>query len=234
MSGRLTYGNYQHAANEVVIRSVEKSRSVGPRGSTTELVESWGLEGILQASSVAALTTAMRALEAAYAINGQSLAFAIDGTNTLHTIAGGLVTVTRFSWDNQFEAEYTTFRSYSIDLEARIPVVENELIDFRESLVSSGGLPDFRIHTVRNGSPIVQMVAPSTPYRANQSGFAVGYSQYPAVSLPIFGSGSPPLRDREISRETPDIDRGRRFNYPIRWSYTFESVGPMFGIPRPR
>lgn len=238
MTGILSYGNYSHAANEVVLRSISKSKTVGPRGFVTEMTETWSLEGILQAASVSALTTAMAALEDAYSQGGKDLIFSIDGNRTRHVLLGstglGGPIPLGLNWENQFNAEYTTFRSYTIDIECRIPVAEQELLDFRESLVSSGGLPVFRIHELRNGPPIVQMVSPASAYRATQSGSALGLSKYPAPSPPIFGTSSPPLVDREIGVDTPENWRGSRINYAKKWTYTYSSVGPLFGTPAPR
>lgn len=238
MTAVLTYGNHTHDPDEVVIRSIDKSRIFGPRGTAIEYVESWTLEGILQAANPAALTLKMNALENAYNDSGKNLIFSIDGARTQHVLLGstglGGPMVVRLTWTNQFDSEYTTYRSYEISIECRIPRVEDELMEFRESLVSSGGLPEFRIHTLRNGPPIVQMVSPRTPYRAVQSGTAVGYSRYPAASPSLFGNSSPPLVDREIGKDTPEVFRGKRTNYPIKWSYQFLSTGPLFSTPAPR
>ncbi len=238
MTTSLSYGNYTHANNEVVIRSVDKSRVFGPRGTALEYVETWTFEGILQAATPAALTTAMNTLETAYTDSGKNLIFSIDGNRSQHVLLSSMglggPMILSLRWTNQFNAEYTTFRSYEITAEIRVPRIENELIEFRESLVSSGGLPEFRIHTLRNGPPIVQQVSPATPYRAVQSGMAIGYSRYPSVSPPLFGTASPPLVDREIGRDTPEIFRGSRINYPIKWSYQYLSTGPLFSIPAPR
>ena len=233
MSTILAYGGYSHAADEVVLRSIEKSKAYGPRGYATEFVETWTFEGILQAATPAALTTAMAQLEEAYSRSGQNLIFYIDGTATRHFLLnsgsmGGPI-VTSLSWLSQFSAEYTTFRSYSITVTARISQNEDELVEFREQLQSSGGLPDYRIHRLRNGPPIVQQVSPVTEYRAVQSGFAVGWSRYPSPPPPLFGSGSPPLKDAQIQRESPEVYRGARINFRVAWNYVFEAPYTLFG-----
>lgn len=217
----LRYRNYSHAENEVVLRSISKRTERSPRGWTTDVVETWTFEGILQGDSESELTTKITALENAYSVNGGNLTFGTTRHSILAAGSKGGTTVVSLEWVGRFGVEYVNLRSYQITVETRFDQHERELLDFRESLQSSGGLPAYVVQTLRNGPPIVQQTSPKTPYRATQNGFAVGYSRYPPPASPVFGSASPPLLDRSITNDSPDYYRGHAFSYRTSWSYAF-------------
>jgi len=230
MSFTLSYGNYSHAADEVVLRSVSKVKTNSRRGRTMFLDEVWTIEGLLQAADTAALTMAMTALEQAYEKDGRDLNLATSAHTLLNSNTMGGAVVVNFTWTSQFKAEYTTFRSYQIVVRGRTAIPELELLEFSETLTISGGLPEYVVIPTRNTPPIAQITSPKgRGMRGVQSGTALGWSNYPIAPAPVFGTTSPPLKDRSFVHVSPDDTRGTKFGYRINWNYQYEHAGELFG-----
>jgi hypothetical protein len=130
--------------------------------------------------------------------------------------------------------EYATIRSFSFRARATYPYpgTGNLLWSWHESLRMWGGRPIYAMRRAINGPPQRQLIWPITEYAAAQSGEIVGYLAYPTVPAPLFP---------QALKEAPVIDPGspkRRgapntwTHWPIRYSYSFESVGPLAGVPR--
>lgn len=238
----LKYGAYSHANNEASV-IVRKTPKFNEGGFAVAMLERWEIAGFLQAANQTALTAAIDSLSAAYAIQGQDLALYLDdgATRTSHAIAsaatiGGTRVVQAPSFPQGAGAEYSTFRSYAIAVEAEIPTVGPQtLLFFEESLVFSGGGPRFVFLQTLNGFPQKQQVAQTTPHQAQQSGRAVGYGAYPFPPAPIWPAAE--HRDRRrIDYKTPNRQgtTGAQVSfveYEVSWAYAFEEATPLSGIP---
>src|SRR4029077_8154957 len=84
------------------------------------------------------------ALRSAYNVNGLDLGLYLDDgvTPTDHVLASsttlGGTRVTALEFPNGSGAEYSTFRSYSITVEADTPDTSQNLLDFSETLSFAG------------------------------------------------------------------------------------------------
>lgn len=235
----LKYGNYQHAANEasvVITKQALFSEAGLPRGT----LERWSIQGQLHAADGAGLTVAIGSLQAAYAIQGQDVGFYFDdGQPTSHRIQsaatnGGVRVAAPPSFPQGRGAEYTTFRNYTITLEAEWLDAQASLLSWHEVLQFRGGGPQFGFLEPINGLPVKQLLKQATTYQVTQSGAAVGYLAYPVPAGPLWPQAEQ-LERREVRYETP-----RRLgppgnptfsHYRVSWSYSFADAGPLFGLP---
>jgi hypothetical protein len=234
----LKYGAYAHAGNEVQI-TISRRANIEPNGLRSTFVETWHIRGVLQAASQAALTAALGALEAAYAVDGNTLAFFEDDgtTETAHkldsaTAIGGVRVVAGPSYPAGSGAEYSTFRTYTVTVEAEYPLDDEieQPVAWTETLLFGGGGPRFvMLHTL-TGTPVKQEVAENTPYWCLQTGSARGLLSYPAPPEPLF-PGDEHVDRRRIAFRTPEILEGVPKDFVVEWSYSFEATGALVGMP---
>src|SRR4029079_17459158 len=100
--------------------------------------------GIKHAASQAALTTALGDLRAAYNVNGRDVGLYLDDGVTLtdHALPSGAalggVRVTGLAFPRGDGAEYSTFRTYRLTLEADFPDSAGKLLQCEQSLYFEG------------------------------------------------------------------------------------------------
>ncbi len=233
----LKYGNYAHQQNEVKLDSIQRS-AVRSSGFVRSITETWTISGRIQADTQADLTTALLALESAYYLDGGDLIFYLDDgtTETAHSLKGantygGVRVVSPVSYPNGDSAEYSTFRNYSITLEADLIVTAANLIDYSETLQFKGtGGPEITWVETINTDPVPQMIRPRTVCFCTQSGqltsASAGYRP-PPPRFPEYEL----VKERSISYGTPKrIGAGGQLqftDFPISWSYSFAAGQPF-------
>jgi len=230
------YRNYTHDNNEVEV-VFRQSALFDQRGNRRGLRKRLELKGVLHGTSQANLTTKLNALDAAYTVNGgDAVLFLDDGTTQTHhkLISSGTLTGVRVVQPPSFApgdgAEYSTFRSYTIVLEADF-IGDSNILSSEEAvtIVGTGG-PRFAYLETLVTSAVRQQVNKFTLVRMTQSGLAKGYLSYPFVPAPIW----PALEDvdqRSIVTRSPK-DQGLIFtDFPISWTYKFTSDVAQSGIP---
>lgn len=235
----LKYGNYQHAANEASV-VISKQRVFTEAGMVRGLRERWDIQGLLEAADQATLSTAIDQLAAAYAIQAQDVGFYFDsGQPSSHRITsaltnGGVRVIVPPSFPQGKGAEYSTFRNYTIALEAEWLDPQASLLSWHETIRFQGGGPQFVYLEPILGQPVKQLLRQATTFKATQSGEAVGYASYPLPALPIWPDAEHVHR-REIRYDLP-----RRMGPPgsatytqfkVTWTYSFEDAGPLVGYP---
>ncbi len=236
----LAYGPYRHAQNEVSYAiSRQALRSQG--GAFYAYRERWDCSGtLLNYPSQAALTAAINALCAAYSSDGFDLVHYLDdgATPTAHRLIsancnGGTRIVRPPSFaDTYGTAEYSTFRSYQFAVEAEVPLTNsNVVLHFSETLVYEGNGGPVRVWIpVAQGPWIRQETSEASTFRVVQSGTAVGLYGPPAFPQPLW----PDAEIFQLRRtEQSGPRRLGRFDWPISWSYTFESSGSLVGQTNP-
>ena len=128
-------------------------------------------------------------------------------------------------------AEYCLYREFSFTVAFKLPIanVASALVEFSETVEYSGGEPEYVHKRAMNGPPQKQLVWFQTEFRAVQSGKAVGFRAYPNPARMLFPG------DRKTA---PTYTRGNPkrlgdgyINYPLTWSYSYESNSPLVGIP---
>lgn len=233
----LKYGTYSHDDNEVTL-SITKAPRFGPLGYRIGTRERWQIQGILQAASVSALTTALTALEDAYETNNLDLILTTDGNiETAHTLKvsdtlGGVRVVGGVQYPQGEGSQYTTFRSYTITLEAVRNDNELELLAFSETVdIQGSGGPRRVLIEILNGPPQAQITNLATIQQIVQRGSALGYSQYPAPAAPSIPAWES-LPDRVISRRGPRSVRGQFTEFTVNWQYVFLAPSPVTVLPQ--
>jgi hypothetical protein len=235
----LKYGSYRHADNEASV-TISKDGLFAPGGMSYGVRERWAISGRLQAADQATLGAAIDALTAAYSVQGQDVAFYLDnGEPTSHAIShattnGGVRVVVPPSFPEGRGAEYSTFRNYTIVLEAERLDPSATVVNWHEVLSFQGGGAQFAFLEPINGQPQKQLLKQATTFRASQTGEAVGRTGYPAPAMPMW-PGSELAHLREIRYELPKRSGppGSPFytQFKVSWNYRFEDAGPMVGLP---
>jgi len=207
------------------------------RGFRQAVRETWRIVGVLHAADQPFLTSAIAALRSAYNVNGLDLGLYLDDGVTLtdHVLTSsaalGGTRVTALEFPTGSGAEYSTFRSYSISVEARLPRHIAEPARFSETLSFEGnGGPRMVFLDTLAGLPQQQIVRQQTTYRARQEGRAVGLATYPGVAPPIWPAAELPDQRRLILR-SPRRVAGNLTEFVAEWTYVFESISPLAGGP---
>ena len=232
----LRYGPYIHAQNEPAVQ-IGKRAIFSPRGLRQSVRETWRIVGVLRAASQPALTAAIADLRSAYNVNGYDLGLYLDDQTTLtdhvmtSSAALGGTRVTALDFPAGAGAEYSTFRSYSIAVEADFPDTSNNLLDFSETLSFEGtGGPRVIFLDTLDGLPQPQIAQQRTTTRARQEGRAVGLATYPPVPPPIWPQAEMQPARRLVLR-SPRRAAGNLTEFAVEWSYSFESIAPLAGTP---
>jgi len=160
----LRYGNYTHEAAEASI-AIGRDQSFGDFGQAVSFTETWQITGRLHAKDRTLLTAEITALEMAYSANGFDIVLIdVDGvTESAHKMvsanANNGVRITNFNWVDSRNAEYSTFRNYTITVEAEFDIsgINPSFESYQSSLSFTGnGGPRFVVRTALNGPPIRQ------------------------------------------------------------------------------
>lgn len=181
-------------------------------------------------------------IKAAYAKQNQDcILYLNDGTTPSQNVLlvkqtlGGVRVVRPPSFPEGNGAEYATYRTFTVGLEAELPAVSNSALwSFREAVTFQGGGRVWDILQPIYGLGIEQTIKQSSPYMAIQSGEAVGYQDYWSKMFP-----GPlwPVKERQFEREEL-MEGPRRIGtayklFPTRWTYRFKSVTPLKGTATP-
>lgn len=232
----LKYGDYSHDINEAVVE-IDQEPMWNDRGERYALRVTYRIRGMLFGDTVAEVTTAIAALEEAYAEDFLDIGLYEDGgTPTAHVLASadtlkGNRIIKGPSYPDGTKAEYTTFRSYEIVVEGEVGSEDDvNNMEFHQRLELTGGGHRFVYIETRNGPPQKQLVSEQTTYQAVQSGNAVGQFSYPAVPSPLWPDAEH-RPQRMVSTEAPKREGEELREYGISWRYVFESATPLVGLP---
>jgi hypothetical protein len=238
----LKYGSYTHALGEVTL-AISSRPHFNPRGLHDATLERWEISGLLRADTPAALTTAIGALEAAYAVPEQNIGlYLANGTTpTSHLLTsastlGGTRVVEGPDFPTTTGGEYSIHRSYCVVVEGLVPLsgAALDLLLREESITLSGGGPRFVYLQTIAGPPQRQQVAQATPYRVQQAGRAVGRAAYPLANSPLWPTAEH-VDQRKIVRRTPRVvatTAGQSLTeFETAWQFEFESDVPLLGGP---
>lgn len=228
------YGSHSHEAGEVALAI---SKEAVYEGTIRKYIrERWDLQGML-IGEVAALSTKIAALEAAYAYDNYDIALYTDaGVITEHVMLaanqiGGNRVVQPPTYPDGAGAQYATMRTYSIAVEGLRAAGSSSLIHWAESIEWRGtGGANWTYQVPLLGSIQAQQLSQSSVVTITQAGEAVGESVYPTFPSPIWPSQEiEPARVRRMERPQMN-DTTRR----IQWSYTFLAPSALPGYPTAR
>ena len=163
----LKYGNYRHADNEVAV-TIAKEGLFTQAGMPRGVRERWNLQGRLHAADQAGAGAAHRCAVCRLQHSGPG-----PGVLPGHRRAreprdsfsaatnGGVRVVSPPSFPEGKGAEYSTFRSYTIALEAELLDPNATVLNWNETVSFSGGGPQFGFFEPIDGLPQKQLLSGS-------------------------------------------------------------------------
>lgn len=224
----LSYGGYSHQLDEAAV-TITKDQRFDDKNQPVAVVERWVIDGKVFGNDPGEVTSKLRALEAAYGTHNQNVTLTTDehGVSAHKIVAADTasgVKVLNLSYPTGNGAEYTTYRTYNITLEAEYDIsgLVNPILNYEQviSITGTGG-PRFVVRETRFGRPVRQMVSRSTPITVTQSGTCTAYSAYPYPSSPVYPDYEH-LERRQIDRMAPkNAGKSEKREYTISWSYSF-------------
>lgn len=248
MSMFLQYGAHKHAPGECNI-SIDRNAIENDAKVPVAIMETWTIQGLLTSQVGSGdIDTQIAALSAAYSQEGQDLVLYLpDGATPSSTVLmnastlGGTRVTQRPSFPGGRPAERIGFCSYTIKVEAELPIVSGKtLMNYHESLKFRGGVPVIGWLEPAVGLPVQQTWKQFSTFKATQEGNATGYDFLPAIGfdlgIPIWPAAMLPDK-AELNYESPDrqgdVNNLAYKNYKCSWHYEFESLTPLLGIPTP-
>jgi hypothetical protein len=205
--------------------------------------ETWHVRGMLLADTAAELNTKIGQLKTAYIVQGKDIALLLnDGSTSTHAVdtartAGGVFVVDGPNVPEGGGAEFaesSSFRHYEITLEATVLDTTVQFTAWAEAIGFSGGGPhDVHIPTL-TGLPQKQRVYRATPFRAFQSGSAIGQFGWPVPPPPLWPAAEK-IPERDIQFKSPNRagPPGKPYytDFEVTWRYSFEAATPLNGRP---
>ncbi len=237
---QLRWGTYAFPVNGCDLTS--RTRLVtSDSGRPVRYVTRVDVEGELEGDGQAALSAQEAALRAALLINYVDLAFRSDsgGVTAVSLLNSASLSGVRVVDGPIFAgsdgAEYATLRRFSFTVEAEFVIANaaNAVLSFTETLSITGdGGPDTILRIPINVPLLVrQQISPRTPVFATQTGRAVGHTKYPPVPGPLWPRPTLQGKRTQINRENPRQLGLACVEYPVSWSYQYESDVPLVGVP---
>lgn len=234
----LAVGSYTFATGSVHIATRETAE-FSSTGRPVTKTRTFTCRGTLTAASQSAMKTAIDAFEAALAIHNQDVILYQDDASESATVLKAATSLTGVqliegpTYPTTEGGENATHRTWEATWQAVYPVAnvsDNFALTFTESLTISGGGARWIHKPNILGVWQKQLVYPKTPYVAVQQGQATGLRAYPVIPPPIFPQA---LVDEypEVSRTGPQQQGLLLRDYGVSWSYRFESVSPLVGLP---
>lgn len=238
----LKYGSYTHATGSVGLTAtwqtiVDESQRTYARKVSINLLGMLTSQQTTEALAIADIKSKMDAVWAAYAVNDRDLVlYSPSGTATHHnyptaTALGGVRVTQPPSFTDPKGVELVTKASWTASLEAIYEVSGGPVTkSFEETVQFEGG--GFKVGHLETklGLPVKQLLRQNTIYRAVQRGSAVGYKTYPVRPNPIWPN-CVVVPNPQITYGHPKRINNQYREYPISWSWTFESDSPMMGVP---
>lgn len=230
----LKYGNFQHDDGEVAI-AISRVSLFTPGGVVYGYTERWDVQGRLQTADQATLTTALQAMFNAYQLQGQDISLHIDeSTVTNHVMVsassdGGTRVVNPPAFPVGRGAEYSTFRNYTLAVEADFLSTGSKLISWQEAFdfIGTGG-PTWRLQQVLTGPAQRQDLTTNSTQRIVQRGTAIAQGGAYPLSSP---SAFPAAEHQELRQITRSFSSGQLGQRTVNWVYFFETISPLSAVP---
>lgn len=233
------YGSFVHPANEVNLVNFQQFPVYTERLRRRTTRYRATIEGELQYSTQADLTTRIGNLIDGYSVDGQEAClYQDDGTPTRHRLAltANLISGPRImyrDWPKGDAAEYATKRTFRVILEAEYLEADSEIVSFQETLSFRGnGGPIWTADVCATGPPRATLRAQRSVQHVLQQGTIVGLTGHPTsmVPGPIFG----PYEHgnmRTVRLQSPRFYGSMYLDFPISYSYSFSLPAAQNAIP---
>lgn len=235
------YGSYTVPSGQAWV-AFTKAPKYNDGGIQFAETHRWAITGILLNSGgdPYAFTATINALVNAFAVNNQNIyLLQNDGvTPTSHSILtantlGGTRVVEK-TFPDARNGAYVTNYVWGAVVEADVLTGYSGLQSFFETVQWVGGGPRFIMLETLNGPSQKQWVQDQTPYKATQSGTAIGFASYPVPPSPLWPyaqhQGDSPFTMKSPRRTGP-LGAAKYTDWEINWSYVFEDAAPLGGVP---
>lgn len=234
----LQYGTYIHPLGEAAV-AISRESIYSEALDRYAGREHWEIQGLLiePTGDPVAMSKRIATLETAYAYEGRDIGILLpNGQLSCHYILtaetiGGVRVVRPPAYPEGRGAENVTVRTFTVAVEALVPVIAGApaVLSFEESvsLIPSG--PRYGHIETLTGWPVKQLLRQHTVARATQRGQAVGLYSYPFVPAALWPYAMAHMP--EISRRSPRRRGGTYIEYPVSWSYEYESAMTMAALP---
>ena len=236
------YGGFKHPDSEVAFAGIQRTIQYSPSQRANIFTESWSMKAKIVKqgpTSQADLFSALNAVRNVYSVNGQSAGlldnngnqtpFLLDNSKAI----GGVIVTNPVSHEDLSGAETVTFLRYTFGLKMDSFISKtSDFLAYSETLSFSDnfGLPLQIGRVPVSGLPIIQNISTNSFYYATQSGSLTMRTPNPTPEAMLFPSsligedGS-----RQITFESPKMERGVATEYTVKWSYRYRQIVPFFG-----
>lgn len=233
---RLRIGNTLLAANSTdVVVSIRAT--FGMYGNPLTYIHTLNASGSLDGDTQALCAAAEATFRAAVSVPYQDVALLLDdGTVSPSALANAGSTsgvrLLSLNFPNTWGgAEYATVRGWQATWECEYLVGLDQLVDYTETvtIVGNGG-PRRAVTETINTAPVEEILSLLTPFRATQTGRAVGLLSYPTPGRVLWPAAlqNP---DTAVSRETPKPNAQKNLEFAVSWNYSYLSATQLDGKP---
>lgn len=231
----LRYGSAWFTQNDPAV-TIDAQAVYNSRGIVELIRYTWNARGVIHGANQAAVIAGMASLEAVLKFNdGQDLALYLDDQTTIfqQLPTGAALGGTRVTVPPKYPvgegAEGSTFRTYEFAVQADYPNVNNNILEWQDSVRTEQGGPKYVFLDTLLGPAQPQIAQQQMPNRASQSGRATGMFTWPEAAPPVFpGAVLFPL---VVTRHSPRRVGNSFRDYVTEWQYEFESTSPLNGLP---
>lgn len=240
MSGILTYNSYPFQPDSTWF-TINRRAVIGQTGRRNFVHHQWVINGRLNGSGNADLTTKIAALEAA-CVDGGDLIFNLGGHQLLSNQTTQGTHVRAFRWLSGYDgvrgsgAENVLRRTFQLIIDGLVvQSSDTDIVAWRESVIGLGtGGADVRPVGSLTGGIQAQTIQDFTEFYAIQSGYAIGLTSEPPAATPIWtpsGSGGIYWMPRKFRQgpTSPDYGLYANTHFKTEWSYMFWSANVLAG-----
>jgi hypothetical protein len=228
------YADYQHAANEVDVTTIQQQRMFSPRNRYVFIRKTMTVMGHFCTSGQDAIRLALQNLEKTYLTihGGDAGLYHDDGTPSAHFLpeAGSLngIRILTLDYPKEEGGEYVTGRSYRIVLQADyMPQLFDNTYSWEQTISMQGtGGPSWEYIPQFVGPPTYQINAMVTVQRFIQTGQSVGVADYtplPLILWPNDEHGELRMIEYGVPQK-PGIYIPLLF--PMQWRFVYSFPGP--------
>lgn len=232
------YGNFSHDDGQINLTRMDIRYKRSPRGKRISRINTLHLQGEICQTTQALITSKIEELISVYSNDYQNCGlYQDDGTVTPHALTNDSpdclsgVRVVERSWPKGGPAEYATARTFHITLEAEYLDVEDNLVDWQETLEFRGNTGPRVVVEETYFGPRSYVAALKTSQKIIQSGRAIGMSGYvmpPGALFPQFEHV-----DQRYVRLGSGINQGRQAAYfSTFFTYYMTALSYTEGAPR--
>ena len=231
MGSIATFGAWTSQESEVNLVNYSTTKNYARTGKRLTETKRISIHGELNYDTTDALITAADNIIAAFSNNYQDFTYSVGGrvahslVNNSECISG--VRVVRTSFPKGDPAELATTRTFTVELEAVYDACDDDIVESGEQLelVGTGG-PILRVVNTFYG-PYLQLVSLFSPQYMTQSGWAVGYRDYPNRGPVAYPEGEFYDRRRITEIKGRQMGNGYRF-FTKKWTYYMVANVPGF------